>query len=414
MEMNNLETYVLEGAVCLTRLDINSPIDHETKRIKNFNRIDKSIPTLQYLIEQKAKVVILAHQGDTLDYQNLIPLKEHANKLSELLGKEVVYIDDVCGAAACEAVTQLKPGELVLLGNLRYLTEEVSSFENVVKLNPEDMKSTWLIRALAPLADYYVNDAFSAAHRSCPSMVGFQEVLPSMAGVLFQSEFEALSKVVTEAAHPSTFVLGGAKISDAFGMMEQVLRNGTADYILTQGVTGVIMIIASGVQIGEKYLQWLDDRGMMSFVEPAKTLLNQYSDKIISPIDFAFEKDGNRVEVDTSQMDLSEAMFLDIGTKTIEKFKEVINKSATVFANGPAGVYENVLFEKGTQEIMESIANSDGYTVLGGGDTVTAAEKYVDLDRISYVCTAGGAMVRFMSGKTLPLVEAMDKDSKTI
>lgn len=405
--MKNLTDYELKDKVVLTRLDINSPIDRETKKIVNRNRIHKSLPTLEYLIEQGAKVVIISHQGDTLDYQNLIPLQEHAEILSELLKRKVSYIDDVCGPAALDAVKGLRSGELILLGNLRYLTEEVSSFENAVKLTPAEMTSTWLVRTLAPLADYYVNDAFSAAHRSCPSMVGFQQVLSSMAGILFQQEYEALAGIVHNAAHPSVFVLGGAKISDAFGMMEQVLSNGTADHILAQGVTGVIMLIAAGKKVGAAYWKWLEDRNLLGFVDQAKRLLENYGDRFCLPVDLAYEEDGKRVEVDVDHLDLPEAMFLDIGSKTIEQFAGLIGEAKTIFANGPAGVYENPLFEQGTKNIMEAIAQSEGYSVLGGGDTVTAASKYVNLKDIGYVCTAGGAMVRFLSGKTLPLIEAM-------
>jgi phosphoglycerate kinase len=408
LKMTPMQDLELKNKKVLLRLDINSPINSETKKIINENRIQKSIPTLKYLIRQNAKIAIIAHQGDTLDYHNLIPLKEHAEKLTKLLGREVKYIDDVCGPAAQDAVKNLKNGELVILGNVRYLCEEISTFEEAVKLKPEEMLNTYIVRNLAPLFDVYINDAFAAAHRNAPSMVAFQELLPTAAGDLLFKEMEALTKIKSSPAKPSVFVLGGAKISDAFGMMKQVLENGTADKILTSGITGEIFLLAKGVSIGEKKMKFIKDRSLDLFIEPAKEYLNDYSDKIEIPVDLAFEKNGKREEIDVKDLPADE-MFMDIGTKTIEKYGKIINEAKTIFVNGPAGVYENRIFENGTKETWEAIADSNGYSVIGGGDTVTAAAKYIDLKKINYVCTAGGAMVRFLSGKKLALVVAMEK-----
>lgn len=394
----------------LLRLDINSTIHRDTKKIISENRINMSIPTVKYILDQKAKLVIIAHQGDTLDYENLIPMAEHAEKLSSKLGIAVKYVDDVAGPAAQEAIKNLKPGEAVLLGNLRYLTEEISTFENAVKLEPEQMLNTYLIRNIAPLVDYYVNDAFSAAHRNAPSMVAFQELLPTAGGLLMMKELAALTKVMECPDKPSVFVLGGAKISDAFGMMKQVLENGTADKILASGVTGNIMLMATGYSIGKVNEKFIKDRGLDVFVEPAKEYLTKYPGKIIFPLDLAYEKDGKRMEIAIGDLPIEESL-LDIGSDTINAFAEEIKKAGTIFVNGPAGVYEKETFENGTKEIWKVIAGANGYSVIGGGDTVSAAQKFIDLKKISYVCTAGGAMVQFLSGKELPLIKAMKKAS---
>ena len=405
LPMSSLE---LKGKKVLLRLDINSPIDPETKRIINENRIRKSLSTLEYLIKQNAKIAIIAHQGDTLDYHNLIPLKEHAEKLSGLLSKEVKYIDDVCGPAAQNAVKELNEGEIIILGNVRYLCEEISTFEDAVKLQPKEMLNTYIVRNMAPLFDIYVNDAFAAAHRNAPSMVAFQELLPSAAGDLLFKEMEALTTIKSTPAKPSVFVLGGAKISDAFGMMKQVLENGTADKILTSGVTGEIFLMAKGVNIGTKKTKFITDRSLDVFIKPAKEYLQNYSDKIEIPEDLAFETNGCREEIAVDALPANE-MFMDIGERTIRKYHNIISEAKTIFVNGPAGVYENPVFEKGTKEIWNTIAEAKGYSVIGGGDTVTAAAKYINLKSINYVCTAGGAMVRFLSGKKLPLIAAMEK-----
>lgn len=406
MDIKSIIGVPVKGKRVLFRPDINSPIDND-KKIVNQNRLKKTVPTLKYLVEGGAKVAIIAHQGDTLDYQNLIPLAEHAQILGDLAGVKIKYIDDVCGDAAVAAVKELKEGEVVLLGNLRYLTEEVSTFEKDVKLTAEQMADTYLVRRLAPLFDIYVNDAFSAAHRNAPSMVAFERLMPSYAGPLFFNEYEALYNVMNGATKPCVFVLGGAKISDAFGMMAQVLKNGTADFILTAGVTGVVMLLAKGLSVGAKYEKWLKDHDLTVFVEQAKELLAEYEDKFILPLDFAIERDGKRCEVGLDQLPLNDDMFLDIGENTISCFESYIASAGTVFVNGPAGVYENQIFARGTQAVWNALAETAAYTVIGGGDTVSAAAKFIDVNKINYVCTAGGAMVRFLSGKTLPLIEAM-------
>lgn len=396
----------VSGKRVLFRPDINSPIDKQG-RIVNTNRLEKTVPTLKYLADGGAKIAIIAHQGDTLDYQNLISMREHAEILSKLSGVRVAYLDDVAGDAAIEAVRNLKAGEAVLLGNLRYLTEEVSTFEKDVKLTADEMLSTYLVRRLGGLFDVYVNDAFSAAHRKAPSMVAFQKLMPSYAGPLFFKEYEALWKVLNGAAKPVVFVLGGAKISDAFGMMGKVLKDGVADKILATGVTGVVMQLARGVRMGAKYEKWLKDRDLSVFVDEARELLKDYADKFVLPTDFAVEENGKRREVGLNELPLDDKMFSDIGEKSILAFEDEIKKAGTIFVNGPAGVYENDIFAEGTSRVWKAVAAADGYSVIGGGDTVSAAARFVDLNDVDYVCTAGGAMVRFLSGKRLPLIEAM-------
>ncbi|MBM7871522.1 phosphoglycerate kinase [Clostridium pascui] len=405
-KIKSMREFNYKDKTVLLRLDINSPIDPDTKKIVSENRIKKSIPTLNYLIEQGAKIAIIAHQGDTLDYHNLMSMKEHAQKLTERLGREVRYIDDVCGPAAQEAVKSLKPGEIILLGNLRYLAEEISTFEDAVKLQPKEMLNTYLVRSLAPIVDCYINDAFAAAHRNAPSMVAFQEILPSAAGDLMFNEISALTKVMETPEKPSVFVLGGLKISDAFGMMKQVLENGSADKILCSGITGHIMLMAKGYDLGKINEKFIKDRKLDVFIKPAKEYLENYEEKIVYPVDLAYEENGSRKEISIEDLP-SDKSFMDIGHKTIEIFEEELSKAGTIFVNGPAGVYENKTFEAGTKAIWNAIAEAKGYSVIGGGDTVSAAQRFIDTSKINYVCTAGGAMVRFLSGVKLPLIEAM-------
>ena len=443
----------LSGKTVIFRPDINSPIDPKTKRIVNTNRIEKTVPTLNALLEKGAKVALIAHQGDTLDYQNLIPLAEHAEILSKLTNRRVSYIDDVCGPAAQAAVKALSPGEAIILGNLRYLTEEISTFETVVKLTPQDMTKTWLVRSLAPLGDYYVNDAFAAAHRNSPSMVAFQELLPSAGGFQLMDEYTALKSVKDNPRRPCVYVLGGAKISDAFDMMRKVLTDGSADYILTAGLTGIVMHIARGVDFGPVVQKFLVDHGLDVFIPEAKSLLGEFGERYVLPVDLAYDENAGLSQSDarslanaatfasastlasasgvakasaladqksapTTTPKRAEApieelpkdrLFPDIGHKTIELFKKYIDSAGSIFVNGPAGMYETEPWADGTRELWRAIAEAPGYTVIGGGDTISAAAKFSELSKYGYVCTGGGAMVRFLAGKKLPLIEAMEK-----
>ena len=422
LRIRPISAFDIAGKTVIFRPDINSPIDPATKRIVNTNRLEKTVPTLKALLDGGAKVALIAHQGDTLDYQNLIPLAEHAQILSRLTGRKVAYIDDVCGPAAVAAVKDLMPGEAVILGNLRYLAEEISTFETVVKLSTAEMTETWLVRSLAPLADLYVNDAFAAAHRNAPSMVAFQELLPTAGGIQLMDEYGALKRVLDSPRRPCVYVLGGAKISDAFDMMRKVLTDGSADRILTAGVTGLVMHIARGVDLGPVVAKFLADRALDVFIPEAKALLAEFGDKFVLPLDLAYESkvEGNpalqaagltgttRAEAAIANLP-KDRLFPDIGHRTMAEFARIIAAAGSVFVNGPAGMYETPLWADGTREVWNAIADAPGYTVIGGGDTISAAARFTDMKKFGYVCTGGGAMVRFLAGKRLPLIEAMEK-----
>jgi phosphoglycerate kinase len=432
IRIRRIDDFDISGKTVIFRTDINSPIDPVSRKIVNTNRLEKTVPTLAKMLDGGARVAIIAHQGDTLDYQNLIPLAEHAEILSSLMKRPVAYIDDVCGPAAQAAVKTLKDGEAIILGNLRYLTEEVSSFEKEVKQKPQDMLETWLLRGLAPLANLYVNDAFAAAHRNAPSMVAFQELLPTAGGIQLVEEYSALKAVMDSPRRPCVFVLGGAKISDAFSMMRKVLEDGAADAILASGVTGLVMHLAQGRNLGAATTTFLQEKDLDGFIPEARELLGKWGDRFVLPVDLAYELDGKRAEVDVSAISAESnassnagtnattkaeasagnfdgVLFPDIGSGTIAQFRQKIASAGSVFVNGPAGMYEDPRWETGTREVWQAIAAAPGYTVVGGGDTISAAARFTDLSRFSYVCTGGGAMVRFLAGKKLPLIEAMER-----
>lgn len=406
-----LDDFDYRGKTVLLRVDINSPIDPKTKKITNENRIVQSLPTIQALVNKGAKLVIIAHQGDTLDYQNLISLPEHAEKLSQKLGQEVQFIDDVAGPAAREKIKRLKAGGILLLDNLRYLTEEVSTFEEAVKLTPEEMGHTYLVRNLAPLFDYYVNDAFAAAHRNAPSLVAFQELLPSAAGILYDKEVTALTALLENPKRPCVFLLGGAKISDAFSMMKKVLAEGAADCVLTSGITGQVMHLALGKKLGSPSEKFITDRGLAKFVAPARDYLKDYPDKLRIPLDFGIDDGGRRREITAEELP-SDGLIVDIGPRTVAEYGKILRQAGTIFVNGPAGVYEQEIGAYGTRALWQTVGDAGGYSVIGGGDTVASATLLGDLSKIDHVCTGGGALIRFLSGAKLPLVEAMKRGAK--
>ena len=406
--MRSIDDLALDGARVLLRVDINSPIDPDTGRIANDNRLDKSLRTIEDIVSKGASVVMIAHQGDTLDYQNLVSLGEHADKLSEKLGRPVAFIDDVAGPAARARIEALEPGELLLLDNLRYLTEEVSTFENAVKMTAEEMTGTYLVRNLSPLFDYYVNDAFAAAHRNAPSMVAFQEVLPFAGGRLLVDELTALESVASNPERPCLFVLGGLKVSDAFSMLREVLTEGTADKVITSGVTGELMLKAAGVALGAATESFIRDRSLDVFVPEAAEYLASFPGKIEMPSDVAIERDGMRVEVPVGDLPVPE-MIIDIGSGTIEAYEQLIADASTIFVNGPAGMYERDIAAEGTRRLWEAVASAPGTSVIGGGDTVSSAARFVSTDDIGFVSTGGGALIRYLSGQELPLLKAMER-----
>ncbi|MBQ8586434.1 MAG: phosphoglycerate kinase [Butyricicoccus sp.] len=404
--IRSLDDFDVKGKTVLCRIDINQPVDRATGTLKSIARIRACVPTLQELTEKGAKLVLMAHQGSDIEYQNFYTTEPHSKVLSELLGKEVKFIQDVCGPAAQDAIRNLQEGEILLLDNVRYMSEEQTLFELKIKLTHEEQAKTVLVQKLAPLGDLYVCDAFAAAHRDQPSLCGFEQVMPSAMGRLFEKEYCVVSDLMEAPEHPCTFILGGAKISDAFLMLRTVLENGAADHVLTGGLVANIMLAAAGADIGAGSLAFIEKQGYTSFIEVGKELLDKYADRIVLPVDLAQVVDGKRVEYKLADVP-ADAGLTDVGSETAAMYKDIIMNSKTVFANGPMGIFEAELTELGTKVVWETLGETAGYTVIGGGDSITAAAKYNVTDKIDYICTGGGALIRFISGEELPVVKAL-------
>jgi len=396
------------GQRVLLRVDINCPIDPATRRIVDDTRIVRSVPTIRDLADRGARLVVIAHQGDALDYHNLVPTEEHAERLSEQLARPVQWIDDVAGPEARRRIMALTDGEILLLDNIRIYGEELTTFERDVALTPAEMAETYLVRNLAPLFDLYVNDAFAAAHRAAPSMVAFQRLLPAAAGPLLTAEVEGLSRIVERPARPAVFVLGGLKVSDGFSMMGRVLGDGLADRVLTTGVLGEIFLLADGVELGETTERFIAERDLTRFITEAEHLLAEHRDLISIPVDVAITGDATRREIAVPDLPADD-LIVDIGEATIRAAEAEIADARTVFVNGPAGMYEQRDAEVGTRRLWAAVAATKATTAIGGGDTIASARRFVDIDEIDFVSTAGGALVRFVSGQSLPLLEAFTR-----
>jgi phosphoglycerate kinase len=409
--INTLDDMDVKDKTVLCRIDINQPVDQKTGTLKDSTRIEACIPTLKELTGKGAKLVLLAHQGSDIEYKNFYTTEPHAKVLSKLLGKEVRFIDDVCGPAAREAIRSLKAGQILLLDNVRFVAEEQTLFETKLLLSHEEQARTLLVRKLAPLADLYVCDAFAAAHRDQPSLCGFEQLLPSAMGRLFEEEFCVISGLMEKPERPSVFVLGGAKIGDAFLMMSTVLGGGVADQVLTGGLVGELLLWADDRDIGEGARGFIRKEGYESLLGTARELLSKYRERILMPEDFAAVQDGRRVEYPLGTIP-ADALILDIGTGTAACYQARIRAAKTVFVNGPMGVFEEAPTEQGTRMVWDALGDTAAYTVIGGGDSIAATKKYGKAKDINYICTGGGALIRFLTGEELPVVKALRFGSK--
>ena len=403
-EFNTLGDFDYRDKTVLLRVDINCPLDKKTLVIVNDARIRRIVPTVRELAGKMAKVVMMAHQSRKGGW-DFIPLEQHAELLSKHLGMPVQYVDDVIGEKAVEAIKALEPGCVLLLGNVRELDSETAKGDMAKHAEGE------IVQTLAPLIDYYVCDAFGAAHRSQCSLVGFEPKVPSASGRLMAKEVYALNAIFGNPRRPSVFILGGAKFGDVSEMIDTVLGNGMADTVILVGLVGNAYLLARGVDIGEASTKILQDELTPENLQAAKDILSKYGQKVLLPVDVAVERDGKRVSVNIGDLPSSEPA-LDIGDASAEKFRKVIVSSKTCFMSGPAGMIEKDGFEIGTRIMMTAMVDSGGQSVIGGGHTGGAAERFDLADRFSYVSTGGGALETFLLGKPLPVIEALKCSKK--
>ncbi len=406
-EFFTLDDFNFEGKRVAVRVDLNSPYNEETKSIEDNQRFEACKDTILELAEKGAKVILLAHQGRKGE-KDFLPLEQHAQILSIHLGKEVKFCREIIGENAKKEIEKLENSEILLLNNVRFLKDEV------LKKNPEEHKNSSLVKFLAPLIDFYVLDAFSVAHRPHASVVGFALVKPMIAGRLLEKEIRSKEKAL-ECLGINTWVMGGAKIEDCIEVLEFMFENKpeSIERVLTGGMLANLFLLVKGFEIGSKSFLLLERKGHLQLFERAKRLILKYSKEILLPVDVAVEVDGKRKEFDIENIP-PDGLILDIGKKTIKEYSEIIKGSRTVIFKGPLGMYEKKGFEKGTKEILKVIAESDCFSLIGGGDTGLAIDRLgLDRSKFSYVSIGGGALITFLSGKPMPGLEALKLSYKT-
>ena len=394
LNKKTVEDIEVKGKKCLVRCDFNVPL--KDGKITDENRLVGAMPTIKYLVDNGAKVILCSHLGKPKgEAKPELSLEPVAKRLSEMLGKEVVFAadDNVVGENAKKAVSEMNDGDIVLLQNTRYRKEETKNEENYSK-------------ELASLAEIFVNDAFGTAHRAHCSTVGAGEFLEArVCGYLIQKELDFLGSAVENPKRPFLAILGGAKVSDKLGVINNLLEK--VDTLIIGGGMAYTFIKALGHEIGTSLLE--EDK-----IDYAKEMIAKAEAKgvkLLLPIDVVF---ADRFAEDaqphiTEGRDIpSDCMGLDIGPKTVELFTEAVKSSKTIVWNGPMGVFEFENFAKGTKAIAQSMAETDAITIIGGGDSAAAVNQMGFGERMSHISTGGGASLEFLEGKELPGIAALD------
>lgn len=376
------------GKKVLVRVDFNVPID-AVGRITDDTRIRASLPTINYLVEHGAKVILMTHLGRPKGrVKNEFRLAPVARRLGEILNRQVPVAADCVGPQVEEMVNSLAPGEIILLENLRFHPEE-------------EANDSGFSRQLAALADLYVNDAFGTAHRAHASTVGVAAYLPAVSGLLMEKEINFLEKIVTTPPRPLVACLGGAKVSDKLGVISNLLR--LADQLLIGGGMANTFFLAQGYDVGKSLVE-------AEQLPAARQLLEEGRDKVLLPEDVVVAQEAAAEatpQVVEPQQVPEDHLILDIGPRARERFAGVIAAAGAVVWNGPMGVFEVEPFAAGTRELARAVAACPGITVVGGGDSLAAVEQAGVSDRITHLSTGGGATLEFLEGKTLPGVAVL-------
>lgn len=383
--MKFLRDFSFENKRTLVRAGFN--VSLKDGQIVSDFRIRAVLPTIKYLIQEKAKVILLSHFGRPKNSEKQYSLEVISQRLSKLLGQEVGFLNDCIGPEIEKKVKDLKPGQVILLENLRYYNQEKEN-------DPE------FAQKLAQLGEIYVNDAFGVIHRAHASIVGLPEYLPSCAGMLLEKEIKNLSKVLDEPKHPLTVIIGGIKISTKIEVIKEFLEN--VDHLILAGALANTVISAKGIAIGKSIVE-------EKMVEEVKRL-NLTNTKLHIPVDVVVSSDPSgksSSRIAPTGNIREEEMILDSGPDTNYLFENIISQSKMIVWNGPMGLFEVEEFASGSRAIAEAIARSDGFSLVGGGETITLLEQLNLLDKIDHVSTGGGAMLKFLAREKLSGIEAL-------
>lgn len=401
-----LDDFDLAGKTVLLRVDINSPVDPATGKLLNDARLREHMVTIKDL--HRSKVAILAHQSRP-GKDDFTTTEQHAIRLSQLLGRQVRYVDGLFDTETLETIRGMALGEVIMLENTRFYAEE----DALADAKLEKMEKSHMVRRLSTVADYFVLDAFAAAHRAQPSLVGFAEIVPTMAGRVMEKELTMVGKALTSPERPKLAILGGIKADDSVAVAKNMLDGNIVDKIMTTGGVASLFLEATGTKLGKptdellrKEIEDYDDH-----VKKCKQLLQTYKERILIPTDVAVNADGSRKNVQVSDLP-SQFLISDIGLDTVVSYRKEIVAAKNIILNGPAGMFEEEEFALGTRELFTAVAESEAFSVVGGGHTIAAVEQLGIGDRIDHVSTGGGALLTMLSGRELPLVEALKRSKK--
>ena len=397
MEFLTIDDFDFKGKTVFLRVDMNCPIDPETLEITGTKRIEETIETIESLND--AKIVMASHQG-RVGNKDYTSMEKHAKVLESLLGRKITYVDDVIGAAAQNEIKKLDNGQILLLDNLRLCAEENYEFSG------PDAAKTLMVKRLAKLLDFCVLDSFPSSHRSHPSIVGFSHILPSCAGRIVEREVTKLDEIMNVSKAPHVIILGGTKVEDRLEAIRLLIKNGRADNVLLTGLIANVFLRAQGrikSSIGIKREQ--------EIVAKAHALIGEYPDVFSTPVDVAIEQNGDRMELDIRELNKDDQIY-DLGPKTIEHYSKIISGAGTVFISGPAGFFEKENFTYGTKALLEAVANSMATTIVSGGHLTSALKKFGLVEKINHISTAGGALVRYLTGSKLPMIQSLEESAK--
>ncbi len=399
-EFFSLDDFDLNNKTVAVRIDLNSDLN-EKGEVELNQRFFAHSQTIKELVEKNAKIILIAHQSRKGE-KDFISLEQHAKLFSQVLKQEVKFVNEIISEKAKEEILKLKPGGILLLDNVRFLDDETE------KKSPEEHANSSLVKFLSPLIDYYVLDAFSVAHRSHSSIVGFALVKPMIAGRVLEKELNEIKKVMNPLGI-NAWIIGGAKVDDCISVLKYMFEKNpeSIEKVLTGGLLANLLLFSKGFEIGSGSLKILEKKGYLQLLEDARFLVENYEKEIVLPQDLAFEVNEERKEENVENLP-SNACILDIGSKTIDTYKEYIKDFRSIIVKGPLGKFEKKGFELGTKEILERVADSDATTLIGGGDTSVALEKLkIEKNKFSYVSVGGGALITFLSGKKMPGIEAL-------
>jgi phosphoglycerate kinase len=394
MRLLTLDDFELKGKTIFLRVDMNCPIDPTTMEISGTRRIEEASETINAI--KDAKLVVATHQG-RVGNKDYTGMKKHAIVLEKILNREIKYVEDVIGTTAQNEIKNMKDGDILLLDNLRLCAEENYEF------SPASASKTIMVQRLQKLFDLCVLDSFPSAHRSHPSIVGFAHVLPACAGKIVEREVKKLDEIITVAKAPHVIVLGGSKVADRLESIKMLIKKGRADHVLLTGLIGNVFMRAQA-----RVKAPLGIKREEEIVAKAHSLIGEYPDVFSTPVDVAIDKDGSRVDIDVRDLNKEDIIY-DIGPKTVEYYNKLISGAGTVFVSGPPGYFEKEEFSLGTKGILEGVANSMATTIVSGGHLTSALKRYGLADKIDHISTAGGALVLYLTGEKLPMIQVLEE-----